>query len=268
MEVPTEILIAIASRLHIKDLKNFRLVSRQCASAGLSLIPQNGLSVLDTVECIERFKALLLCSDIAKNTRKITFLYGTWPICFSRRDWARHPLLFRGNDRSNATRLHSTNDTAAEKAFEEYSKFREQELSRRYYDDVAEIFNILSCLPNLQWVDIGSVETCAWNPPHKPQLHKLAKKIWMGPKINYEVTPSLQKFLLAFNNQFQNVKTLSITGLFNTAILGSPLHCQFQSIEVLQIESFGTSQDHDIARKFLLAFPNLLELSLNIPQSP
>ena len=149
MEVPLEILIAIASQLNIEDLSSFRLINRQCANAGLSLIPQNRLSVIDTIECLENFKAFLQCESIRNNTKKITFVYGKWPVCRSRKAWACHPLLFRGNDRSNATRLHSTDYIVANLAFKNYSKFLKRELARRYYNDVADIFDILSALPVL-----------------------------------------------------------------------------------------------------------------------
>lgn len=264
MNVPAEILTDIASRFKVPDLKNFRLVNRTCASAGLSFIPQNGLSVIDASECMENFTQLLRCETIANNTKKMTILYGKWPICFTQNHWARHPLLFRGNDRSNATKVHSIQSDAADVAFNSYWAFMKREWSRRYYEEVADIFDLLSHLPNLEEVEISSLEACAWTPSLKPQYCALQKRICMSPKIGYDVTPGLEKFLLAFSDFFRNIKKLTITGILNSATLNVPLiNYGFYGIQTLQISSFGDRQDEEITRQFLSAFPNLVELSLD-----
>jgi hypothetical protein len=148
-----EVLISTASHLDAKNLSNFHLVSRQCARAGLSLIPQNGLSVLNTAGSLRELKHLLESPSIANNTKDIMIIQGTWPVC-SRQEWETHPLLCHGNDRSRAP----LKPKSADEAFAAYSDFVEEQVARRYHDNVNDLFKILRSLPNLHAVTVTNVQ--------------------------------------------------------------------------------------------------------------
>lgn len=126
MNAPPEIIIRIASLLPVEDLKNFRLADHACAAAGLSNIPQNGLSVLDTAEHLESLSALLRSSAIANNTKRLTLFCGIWPFHF----WGKGQY--------------------------HQESFVEDQPTKRYFDDDVEaLFGILFSLPNLQHFQIS-----------------------------------------------------------------------------------------------------------------
>ena len=280
-----EILTSIASYLNRQSLCNFRLVNWQCASAGVSYIPQNGLSVLNTVSNLEALKQLLKYPSIARNTRKLSIVQARWPVC-SRKEWEVHPLLYQGNDRSNP-RLYHIKSKVADDAFAAYRHFIEEELARRYHDDVHDLFNILRSLPNLHSLSVTNIQIWRWHPADNTHYHNLIKRIWIGPHLDYEVSPALQTLLLAVGTGFKNLKYLGVRGEFNpskldiiataqfTGIQSLDIEAfkptvierfapsQFASIQTLEIESFRVLQDEHAIQRFLLTFPNLVKLSMS-----
>jgi hypothetical protein len=85
----------------------------------------------------------------------------------------------------------------------------------------------------------------------------------MTPYRKYAVAPAVQTSLLALNNQFPNITSLTIYGTFNPAKL---YRCrsglQFPSIYKLCIISLQIQENEDVIQNFLQAFPNLVDLSL------
>jgi hypothetical protein len=123
---PAEILLAIASNLRAKDFRNFRLVNKRIGNTTLCLIPKNGLSVLNTVRSLQGLKHLLGCPSISNNVREVTLFHREWPI-YSRGEWETHPLLYGGNNRTNACGIHPVGSSLANIAFTEYEAFVTEE---------------------------------------------------------------------------------------------------------------------------------------------
>ena len=257
MNIPIEILMEIAAYLNATSLGNFRLASRKCARAGISLITQNGLSVLNTSAGLREIRQLLQCRSIATSTRQLTISHGSWPVC-TRQEWEIHPLLFGGQ-----SRLQTLQTAKADKAFAAYSAFIAEEQNRAHDEDVDAISQTLTLLSSLQTIVISHMQTWSWCPSRNTKYRNLQREIWMAPYIDDAVAPVVQTSLLALSNGFHNITCFTIHGTFNPAELyrcGSVL--RFPSIYKLCIVSLQIQENEDMIQKFLQAFPNLVDLSL------
>lgn len=252
-----EILIDIASYLNATDLGNFRHASRKCARAGVSLIAQNGLSVLNTSAGLREIQQLLQCKSIATSTRQLTISHGGWPVC-TRQEWEIHPLLFGGQ-----SRLQMLQTSNADKAFAAYSAFIAEEQNRGHDEDVNTISQTLTLLSSLQTIVISHMQIWSWHPSRNTKYRNLQREIWMTPYHNDTVAPAVQTSLLALSSGFPNITCLTIYGTFNPAEL---YRCQsglqFPSICKLYIVSLQIRENEDVIQNFLQAFPNLVDLSL------
>lgn len=259
MQVPLEIMISIASHLDAKSLCNFRLASQKCAKAGISLIPQNGLSVLNTPSSLRDLKELLQESSISTNTRHLTIVQAIWPVC-TRQKWEIHPLLSQG--RSNPRLCFpDVQKSCVDEAFAAYSEFIKEQLAWKYHEVINNLLNILRLLPNLSTVKVASAQMWVWNSSKNVRYHKLIKRIWMAPHLDYEVSATLQSLLLAFESGFDNIKNLHVVGEFNPSFLIMiPLASYFASIQYLNVDTFKAFHNGDDIKKFLQAFFNITEL--------
>ena len=255
---PPEILEQIASHLNAEDLGRFRQVNRLCARVGISLIARNGLSVLNTSAELKEIRQLLQCQSIATSTRQLTISHGDWPVC-TRKEWEIHPLLFGGQ-----SRFQTFQTKRADKAFTDYLAFIAEEQNRRHHQDVNTIFEVLSALPNLRTVAFCHMKIWALHPSRNTKYRELQQRIWLTPHIKDDnVAPAVQIFLLAFSEHFSNITCLTIHGTFNPAELYlSPVGSQFPSIHTLRVTSLQVQENEDVIQKFLLAFPNLIDLSV------
>jgi hypothetical protein len=256
MDIPGEILIAIASELSGQDLGKFRLANSQCARAGISFIARNGISILNTATCMKELIRLTECKAIADTIRELTFVHCEWPTC-SRSEWEIHPLLLGGNDRS-------LSGARREEAFNDYSRFITEEQGRRQHEDVETFFHALTLLPKLTAVTISHVQLFHWHPSYNLKYQILQERIWLCPYLIDSIEPALQTFLLAFGSEFSNITSLTVQGAFNPA----ELHLNFEmthfpSIQKLHISSLVIIQNEEMVQQFLLAFPNLVDLSMS-----
>ncbi|KAH8797847.1 hypothetical protein F5884DRAFT_687701 [Xylogone sp. PMI_703] len=261
MDLPLEVIIDIAFHLDILTLQNFRLASRRFAEAAIPAIGRHGLSALNTFSCLKQLKEFLEnYSTLALNTKKLTISHGEWPVC-SRDEWEKHPLLFGGNERNE---LRFSDQEKIDKAFVEYTQFIAEEENRRFSDDVNTIFCLLELLPNLQSMVISHMKTWSWHPSRKKKYRDLQREIWMSPFVNDQVAPTLQILLLAINNKFHNITSLTISGSLDPADLYfCPGTSQFPSIRELRVTCLQVQEDGDVVRRFLRAFPNLMNLSVS-----
>jgi hypothetical protein len=254
MEIPLELIIAIACKLHGKDLANFRRVNRTFASAGLHAIASQGLSVLNTFDCLEELQELLEYRMIAHGTEELTIYHGEWPVC-SREEWEMHPLLFGGNDRFGAAQETCKTD----KAFADYLAFIKQE--HHGCDKAGVMLRVLGSLRRLRTITISSMQNLAWHPTSNAKYYNLQQKIWIAPYYDNLVTCPLQTLLQALTDKVVEISTLQIQGVFNPVELHLESSSVFLSIQRLHIGSI-TVTEGCAARHFLLAFPNLTELSM------
>ena len=250
-----EILHSVASYLDADDLRNFRLVSPECARAGASFIARNGLSVLNTSAGLREIRELLQYKSIAFNTRQLTICHGEWAVC-SRREWGVHPLLLAGQ-----SRFQGLQTRRASVAFAAYSAFMAEEKRRRPKCDVEAISEALSLLPNLRAVAISHVKSWVLHPSRNIKYRELQERVWLAPNIKPNVvSPAAHLFLRALRGGFSNVTCLVIHGTFNPAELSRAV-LQLPSIHTLHINSLQV-QGGGVTRKFLEAFPNLVDLSV------
>jgi hypothetical protein len=255
MNVPTEILIQIASYLNARELRSFRCINRRCSRAGISFIARNGLSVLNTSTGFNDIQQL--CKSITGSARKLTISHGDWPVC-TRKEWEVHPLLFGGQ-----SRFQTLQTLRADKAFEDYSAFIAEEDTARPHGHVDAIFETLNLLSKLRTIVISDTKAWAWHPSRNTKYRDFMQKIWMAPRIDDNVAPAVQTFLLAFGDKFPHISCLEIHGTLNPSelYLCRP-GLQFPSIHKLSITSLHVGENEEVIQKFLQAFPNLEDLSI------
>jgi hypothetical protein len=256
--IPLEILSLIAAELNAHDLKSFRLVIVKWASVGASLVARNGISILNTADCLQELSDFL-DSELVHSARKFTIFHGEWPRC-SRQEWETHPLLRGGNDRSNLVYVQDRYALKADKAFREYSNFIKGEEGRRYWDDVYAINRALEALSNINTVNISHIQT--WHPSHNSKYQDLQSRIWMAPTRQDGVSSAVQTFLLAFGQGYPNITSIAINGTFDATDVHLSGGTTFSGIQKLQVTSFKVLQSQEDIRLFLQAFPNLTHLSI------
>jgi len=257
-KIPNEILELIASNLNAQDLGEFRLVSRRWAGAGGPLIASNGISVLNTFDCIQELKHFLRL-NLVSTTKRLTVYHGEWQVC-NRREWEIHPLLRGGNDRSSLAYVQDRYAIKADAAFKSYSDFIHKEENRCYEVDVESISQALFGLKNLTTIKISQMQT--WHPSTNIKYRKLQKEIWMSPNRQDNISRLVEAFLLGLGRGFLNIKTLEINGCFNAADVRITQTTTFSGIQTLEVRSFQLLNSQEATRSFLLASPNLLYLSI------
>ncbi|KAF4626839.1 hypothetical protein G7Y89_g11319 [Cudoniella acicularis] len=261
MEVPTEILLDIASNLNAKDLLNFRLVNRRFARIGLEFVLQNGLSVMNTARDLRKCHQLLECPIIAKNVRQLSFFHAEWPPSCPQKEWEIHPLLFGGNDRLRVQNLR-INPRQTRQAFRNYLAFIKEEQERRYFDDVSRLSQIIRSLPNLRSAKVSHMQNFVWKPALNPRYRNLQSTIWVAPYLVNNISSAVEMLLLALAENLA-LKQLEIIGSLNPILLN--LQYQFiplQRIQKLLISSLLVKDNEDSIGEFLRAFPNLTELRI------
>ncbi|KAH6666362.1 hypothetical protein B0J14DRAFT_568447 [Halenospora varia] len=263
MQIPTELLIEIASNLIAQDLSNFRLISKRFASAGLGLIPSNGLSVMNIAGDLKDCRELVKCRSIAQNVRHLRLFHAEWPPACSKLEWERHPLLFGGNDRFNVGGLDALEVEKSKSAFAAYTTFKREEETWRGADDVVCLFNILRSLPNLKSFEISHMQNCVWRPATNSRYHRLLKRIWVAPYLVNDISPAVEMSLLALGNGFPNLQRFDVLGTLNPKVMGLRLPAQFGHIQRLSVNTFRLMDNEDSVRDFLSLFPNLTHLRLN-----
>jgi hypothetical protein len=257
MNIPTEILAQIAAFLNAEDLGTFRLLNRQCARVGISLIAQNGLSIMNTSAELREFRKLLQCKSFSTSARQLTVNHGAWPVC-TREEWEIHPLLFGGQPR-----LQTLQEAKTDQHFASYSAFITEEQNRTLNEDVDAISQIFTMLSNLRTLVISHMKVWSWHPSRNTRYQNLQQEIWMTPYINEAVAPAVQTCLLALSDRFPNINSLMVYGRFNPAELyRCPVGLKFPSIYKLYIVSLQLQENEDAIQNFLQAFPNLVDLSL------
>ena len=257
MILPIEILELIASELNAIDLRSFRLASNECARAGAFLVGHRGISIIDTAACLKDLNGLLDCVHILKSIKKLTIFHGEWPIC-SRKDWEIHPLLFDGNARSNVAYVQNRCASKADSAFRKYTEFIADERARKHDDDIETLGKAMKALGNLRTVNISHMKTL--HASKNPKYSNLRGEIWMTPYRQDRISPAVRTFLLAFVGEFPNIQNIGIHGAFDATEV--TLAAQYPSIRALDVGSFHVHQSQETIRRFLLAFPNLLHLSI------
>ena len=78
MIFPVEILIMIAFNLDAVDLGNFRLTNSDLSCLLVPLVAWNGISIMNTLECLRDLHKLLEWNKIADAARKLTIYFGEW----------------------------------------------------------------------------------------------------------------------------------------------------------------------------------------------
>ena len=260
MIFPAEILIMIAFNLYAVDLGNFRLANSDLSRLFAPLVARNGISIMNTSECLRDLQELLEWNKIADAARKLTIYFGEWPVCVQLSDWKTHHLLY-GHGISNKRLLQTRGMEYADKAFLRYSAFIADEQDREFQDDINAIFKALMSFRRLSTVVISDMQNWAWNPPQLQKYEKLRDEIWMAPCTTTLVAAGVQTFLLAFAKlpENNNIKEISIEGAFDPAhvFLGSASSF-FRGIRRLHVNSFQVQHNQDTIRKFLQAFPDLV----------
>jgi hypothetical protein len=254
-----ELLGIVVDYLNARDLGNFRRTCRRFAEFGVAYIPRNGLSLLNISEGFQELQQALEGSiHMATRTEKLVFYDGEWPQC-SQREWKTHPLLFRGNSRIEAFEKSKVN-----KAFANYSAFVRREGKRSHYKDANDLSTILTLLPNLQSMIISDMQYWVWHPSRYLRYSRLQERIWITPYFDHSVAPAVQIFLQAAHGKFANIKNLSINGSLDLAEVELDWSgVSLPHIQRLNINSLCISYNEEDVQKFLQAFPNLVELSLN-----
>jgi hypothetical protein len=101
-----------------------------------------------------------------------------------------------------------------------------------------------------------------WHPSTNIKYRKLQKEIWMSPNRQDNISRLVEAFLLGLGRGFLNIKTLEINGCFNAADVRITQTTTFSGIQTLEVRSFQLLNSQEATRSFLLAFPNLLYLSI------
>lgn len=261
MYFPAEIEIEIASYLIKEDLINFRLTCKSFAKAGISLIPRNGISVMNTTRDTDALHELLKCTSIAKNTKSLRIFHAEWPVC-SRHEWETHHLLFGGNSRfvHKYKRL-LANDQ--ENAFAEYEQFIKQQIGRRPSNDVDNITDLLRSLPNLESIEISSMNKCFWKLADNERFRRLQKSIWLYPRQSHDISSTLESTLIAIGTSSSRIQRLQIRGWVNPEKLSLAGNMPgFSSTTKLLVEGFQMYENEQSVHHFLRLFPNLIDVSL------
>jgi hypothetical protein len=226
--LPREIVIEIVSYLNAKDLGSFRLAHRELAEAGVSLIAQNGISILNTHTCIEGLPELSQNDMIAKTIKKLTLYHGVW--------------------------LYYT----SQECTHQYFQFISEEQSCKHNEEVDIVAETLNSLTNLNTIVVS------WIPPKSQKYHDLQKRISSSLYIQDDVTLVVRMLLLVLSTCWGSTtrnlrihRTLSPEYVFTDS-----LKLNLSKIEDLYIKSFRVLGNQDSIKGFLQAFPNLIHLSV------
>ena len=249
MTFPVELLVQTASHLSARDLGSFRCTCRGFAELSSHLIPRNGLTILDTTQGLNELLELLKRADIANNTRKLVVHSAEWDYC-QRHEWERYYLSYK-NYGSNI-----------DKVYNEYKKFIKAEGERTCPTDIERFSKVLGRLPALESITVGSLPCYPWNPLPNRQYSKLWREIGVLPLPNTSIEKIVQIILGVFQSSL-HIKKMSIMGSINpTKLQVNWSSTFFESIQYLQIESLCIYDDEKRTQQFLLAFPNVVELTL------
>ena len=258
MYIPIELLSYIASQLGSNDLANFRLASRDCAYAGVALIPRHGISVINTSRDIKELHDVLQHPAIAHNVNILRIFHAQWPIC-SRHEWETYHLLFGGNGRVFPST--ALTRQLSDKAFAAYEEHISEQQSRIYFDEISSLSEVFSLLPNLTAVHISDMHEYLWNPKSHRRFYKLQQSIWIAPFYNGNVARTVESVLLAVNTE--QPKSLSISGYFDPTDLYTNPSTKYSQLRNLEVQAFRAIENKKGIRSFLLMFPNLHTLSVN-----
>ena len=259
MILPDEILLLIASYLDVKDLANCRSVCRELAAFCAHLIFRSGLSLLNTSVDLRDILKYLRCTDFANCPKKLTVYTARWRRC-DRSEWKTHYLNM---DEVSRARLMSNRNL--ESAFAKYEIFLELEERRTYESDVRAFGQVLTRLPNVESICISHLRCYSWNPLHHHRYSNLQKEIGISHDFDLDVEDTVQRFLEAFRGEFSQVRKLSILGSLDLAALEWDWSSRsFPSIRYLEVKSLYVYYNEKSVQDFLLAFPNLIQLSLRL----
>ncbi|KAH6714014.1 hypothetical protein BKA61DRAFT_674623 [Leptodontidium sp. MPI-SDFR-AT-0119] len=228
MNVPPEILIAIAAELSAQDLSNFRLTSRQFARAGLPLIPCHGLSILDTAYDIGKILQLLQSSSIRYNLRSLRIYHAEWS-----------PPETHGVAN---VRLSSDPESGITKIS------RPHEVSQ-------ELNHLFQSLPNLQEICISSAYNLVWDQPRKSR--RLHSAIEFCPYPSNEVSHTFESVVEALSPSLLGLKSLSIHGYFSpdSIVIRNPL--LLAHVQALEIKDFRLNRNELQIGQFLSYFQHI-----------
>ncbi|KAL5330803.1 hypothetical protein ACEPPN_000326 [Leptodophora sp. 'Broadleaf-Isolate-01'] len=240
MKFPMELLAAIAAELTVDDLSNFRLTARLFARAGLSLVPQHGISILHTTQDMKAFLRLLQCADITNNIKTLRIFHAEWPIS-SRRQWeARRRPPVSENSAHQTTIVKNCSGISEE---DEYLK------------------EIMQHLPNLQKVIVSSAYNLLWDATKKPP--RLNHTIQSCSFPSNEVSRSVESVLLALGPNMLWLKSLSILGYFNPDMMTVANPFSLSYVQSLHVKDFRVTRNEAHIHQFLTCFQNVQKLDIS-----
>jgi hypothetical protein len=152
----------------------------------------------------------------------------------------------------------------SDKAFTAYHAHISNQESRRYFDEISELYDAFSLLPNLISIQVSNMHEYLWNPKSNRRYHKLQKSIWISPFYSSDVTRTVEAVSLASKTRTHlgQLVAFSVLSYFNLGDLHLGLSDTFPHIQSLDIDEFLVCENEKSISSFLLRFPNLRTLSV------
>jgi hypothetical protein len=240
--------------LGARDLGVFRRACHEFAALTSHLIPRHGLSVLNTVNSVNELLSLLENPHIARNTRSLLIYSAEW----QRYHWWEWESGFL-EKRQTSESCQSLN---TKMAYRNYKKFIKLEQSRTSNTDKQMYSRALARMPALQSIRIQPLRCFPWNPHPSHQFSRLQRDIGLSPPITIGMEELVHVFLYILQSDTVHIDTMSVIESFNPSRL--PVgKFSLENIRYLHVESFYVFKNEQRADEFLLAFPNLVEISLS-----
>ena len=257
MILPDEIILLIAGYLTLKDLVNCRYVCRKLAAFAADLIFRRGISLLNTSDDFDKLLRQLRFTDFAARKKRLTVYTAEWRHC-EHSEWKMHYLTW-----DESSRAIIRNNPDIKSAYAKYRAFLDVEQKRTHESDAQAFAQVLTRLPAVESICITHLRCYSWNPLHYHRYSSLQKEMGVSHYIDIDVEDTVQTFLEAFHGKFSHVTKLSILGSLDLTTLESNWsNRSFPSIRYLEIKSLRVYYNQKSVQAFLLAFPNLVELSL------